>query len=55
MDQLQENGMTVQAPSPALAEAMREATSDMPGEFVERVPEAGPIIEAFRDAVGAGS
>ena len=48
MDQLMENGMTVEAPSEDLAAAMREATKDMAGEFAERVDGAGQIIEAFQ-------
>ncbi|MEC9431654.1 MAG: TRAP transporter substrate-binding protein [Pseudomonadota bacterium] len=48
MAQLQENGMTVQAPSPEILAKMREVTADMADDFVARVPEAGPIIEEFR-------
>ncbi|SDX43172.1 TRAP-type C4-dicarboxylate transport system, substrate-binding protein [Albimonas donghaensis] len=48
MAQLQENGMTVQAPSPEILAKMREVTADMADDFVARVPEAGPIIEEFK-------
>lgn len=48
MQQLMDNGMTVEAPSPELAAAMREATKDMAGEFAERVEGSGEIIEAFK-------
>lgn len=52
MAQLEENGMTVQAPTPDLAAAMREATAGMAGEFAERVPGAGDIIEQFKAGAG---
>jgi TRAP-type C4-dicarboxylate transport system substrate-binding protein len=54
MKQLEDNGMTVEEPTPELAAAMREATADMAGEFAERVPAAAEIIETFK-AGGGGS
>ena len=47
MQQLMDHGMTVSAPSPALADAMRSETADMAAEFAERVPGSGEIIEKF--------
>lgn len=52
MQQLMDNGMTVSAPSPALAGAMRSETADMAAEFAERVPGSGEIIEQFIQATG---
>ena len=52
MAQLEENGMTVQAPSPELAAAMREATAEMAGDFADRVPGAGDVIESFEARTG---
>ncbi|MEL6236177.1 MAG: TRAP transporter substrate-binding protein [Pseudomonadota bacterium] len=52
MQQLMDNGMTVQAPTPAMAAAMRSATADMAAEFAERVPGSGEIIDAFKAATG---
>ncbi|WP_419908212.1 TRAP transporter substrate-binding protein [Hoeflea sp.] len=52
MQQLMDNGMTVSAPSPALAKAMRDETENMAGEFAERVEGSGEIIEKFRAATG---
>lgn len=48
MEELVENGMTVSAPSPELIATMQAATADMADEFAAAVPEAGPVIEAFR-------
>ena len=53
MQQLMDNGMTVSAPSAALADAMRAETSDMANEFAERVPGSGDIIEQFIAATGS--
>ena len=50
MEQLKENGMTVQAPPEDLLTMMREATADMRPAFIERAPAAGPIIEKFLKA-----
>jgi len=52
MAQLEENGMTVQAPSPELAAAMREATAGAADAFAERVPGSAEIIEAFEARTG---
>ncbi|MEM8742116.1 MAG: c4-dicarboxylate-binding protein, partial [Pseudomonadota bacterium] len=52
MQQLMDNGMTVQAPTPDMAAAMRTATADMAAEFAERVPGSGEIIDAFKAATG---
>lgn len=48
MQELIANGMTVSAPSAELAAAMREATGNMADEFAAAVPEAAPVIAAFR-------
>ena len=50
MEQLMSNGMTVQAPPEEVLTMMREATADMRPAFIERSPEAGPIIEEFLKA-----
>lgn len=52
MADLRQNGMTVEAPPPALAQAMRQATATMVDEFVRANPAAGPIITEFRRRVG---
>lgn len=48
MQELIDNGMTVSAPSDELAAAMRAATADMADAFAAQVPEAAPVIAAFR-------
>lgn len=53
MQELMDNGMSVEAPSDALASAMREATASAASDFAERVPGSGAIIEAFK--AGSGS
>jgi len=53
MKQLMDNGMTVSAPSAALAEAMRSQTADMADEFAARVEGAGAIIEKFLSMTGS--
>jgi TRAP-type C4-dicarboxylate transport system substrate-binding protein len=52
MQQLQDEGMTVSAPSPELADAMRTQTTDMAAEFAERVEGSGAIIDEFKAAIG---
>jgi len=52
MKQLEENGMTVQAPSAELGAAMRAATADMAEEFAARVDGSDAIIAAFLAEVG---
>lgn len=52
MEQLKENGMTVQAPPADVAAKMREVTADMGGDFVSRVPEAEAIIAEFKEKTG---
>ena len=52
MQQLKDNGMTVEAPSSSLAASMRKETADMAGEFSERVGGAGDIIKKFRAITG---
>ena len=52
MQQLKDNGMTVEAPSSSLAASMRKETADMAGEFSERVDGAGDIIKKFRAITG---
>lgn len=49
MGQLIENGMTVSAPSDELIAQMQAATEDMADEFAAAVPEAAPVIAAFRN------
>lgn len=48
MQELMDNGMTVEAPSDALAAMMRDATKDMADDFIAANPEAGDIIATFR-------
>jgi len=48
MAQLIENGMTVSAPSAELIAQMQAATGDMADEFAVAVPDAAPVIAAFR-------
>jgi len=48
MAQLIENGMTVSAPSADLIGQMKAATADMADEFGAAVPDAAPVIAAFR-------
>ena len=52
MKQLEENGMTVEAPSADLGAAMRAATADMADDFAQRVEGSGEIIAQFKAAVG---
>ena len=52
MEELQAQGMTVEAPSDELQALMREATADMAGDFAAANPAAGPIIEEFRAGAG---
>jgi TRAP-type C4-dicarboxylate transport system substrate-binding protein len=47
MQQLIDNGMTVSAPSEALAKDMRRETADMANEFADRVEGADAIIKKF--------
>ncbi len=55
MDQLKAEGMTVEAPAPEVAAAMREATAHMAGDFADRVDGSGEIIDAYREKTGSGS
>ncbi len=49
MQELIDNGMTVQAPSPDMLASMQDATADMADEFAERVgQEAADAIDQFR-------
>ncbi len=49
MQQLKDNGMTVQAPSADMLQSMQAATADMADEFADRVgPEAARAIEKFK-------
>lgn len=52
MAELQRNGMTVEAPTPALVQAMRTATATMADDFIKANPAAGPVIRDFRQRVG---
>jgi TRAP-type transport system periplasmic protein len=52
MAELRGNGMTVEDPSPALIQAMRQATATMVDEFIRANPSAGPVIQQFRARVG---
>ncbi len=52
MAQLEENGMTVSAPSDALATAMREQTATMADDFAAKIKGSGQIIEKFRAMTG---
>jgi TRAP-type C4-dicarboxylate transport system substrate-binding protein len=52
MGELRQNGMTVEDPSPALIQAMRQATATMVDEFVRANSAAGPIVQQFRQRVG---
>jgi hypothetical protein len=44
--------MTVEDPSPALFQALRQATATMADEFARANAAAGPIIQQFRQRVG---
>lgn len=48
MQELMDNGMTVEAPSAELATMMRNATKDMADDFIAANPKAGDIIASFR-------
>jgi hypothetical protein len=52
MNELRQNGMTVEAPAEALMQALRQATATMVDDFVRATPAAGPIIQQFRQRVG---
>jgi len=52
MGELRQNGITVEEPSPALVQAMRQATATMVDEFVRANAAAGPIIQQFRARIG---
>lgn len=52
MAQLKENGMTVEAPTPELLEAMRAATAQMGPDFEAKVPGAAEIIAEFKARTG---
>jgi TRAP-type C4-dicarboxylate transport system substrate-binding protein len=52
MGELRSHGMTVEDPSPALIQAMRQATATMVDDFVRANAAAGPIIQQFRQRVG---
>lgn len=51
-DILIENGMTVTEADASMKQTMSEAGQAMWADFVERVPEAGPIIEQYTEAAG---
>lgn len=52
MQELMDNGMTVQAPSPELLSAIQGATADMADAFAERVEGSGEIIAEFKAKIG---
>jgi len=52
MQQLKDNGMTVAAPSTALAAAMQKATASMADEFGQKVPGAAEVIAEFKKRTG---
>jgi TRAP-type C4-dicarboxylate transport system substrate-binding protein len=52
MGELRQGGMTVEDPTPALIQAMRQATATMADDFIRANPAAGPIIQQFRQRVG---
>ncbi|MEO0680546.1 MAG: TRAP transporter substrate-binding protein [Pseudomonadota bacterium] len=52
MQDLMDNGMTVQAPSPELLGAIQAATADMADAFAEKVEGSGEIIDAFKAKIG---
>jgi TRAP-type C4-dicarboxylate transport system substrate-binding protein len=52
MNELRQNGMTVEAPAEALMQALRQATATMVDDFIRATPAAGPIIQQFRQRVG---
>jgi len=52
MQQLQQNGMTVEQPAPALIQALRQATATMADDFIRTNAAAGSIIQQFRQRVG---
>lgn len=52
MNELRQNGMTVEAPAEALMQALRQATATMVDDFTRATPAAAPIIQQFRQRVG---
>jgi len=52
MNELRQNGMTVEAPSEALMQALRQATATMVDDFARTTPGAAPLIQQFRQRVG---
>jgi TRAP-type transport system periplasmic protein len=52
MNELRQNGMTVEAPAEALMQALRQATATMVDDFARTVPAGAPIIQQFRQRVG---
>lgn len=52
MGELQQHGMTVEEPSPALLQALRQATATMGDDFARANPVAAPILQQFRSRVG---
>jgi TRAP-type C4-dicarboxylate transport system substrate-binding protein len=52
MNELKQNGMTVDQPAPALLQALRQATATMADDFARTNTAAGPIIQQFRQRVG---
>jgi TRAP-type C4-dicarboxylate transport system substrate-binding protein len=52
MAELQQHGMTVEMPTAALIDAMRQATATMADDFVRTNAAAGPIMQEFRRRVG---
>lgn len=50
--ELQQNGMTVEEPSAALLQALRQATASMADDFARANPVAAPILQQFRQRVG---
>ncbi|WP_197489611.1 TRAP transporter substrate-binding protein [Martelella sp. AD-3] len=49
---LVENGITVTEAADSMKAVMSEAGHEMWGSFIERVPAAGPIIDAYTEAAG---
>lgn len=52
MGDLRQNGMTVDAPAPALVTAMRQATASMTQDFTRANPAAAPIVQEILRRVG---
>ncbi len=51
---LTDNGMEVMAISPDMRAEMQARTAPLKDAFIERVPQAGPIVEAYLEELGRG-